>query len=108
MILGLGDQSILTPLLCARLEALDYKFLAQIKRSNAASSLLDDWLDSAACPLKIRWLSEWSRFTTALKGAGITLTDQPDSLLWAGGDATGSLTVKNIYNAFLQQMSPGG
>lgn len=35
----------------------------------------------------------------------ITLTDQPDSLLWAGGDATGSLTVKNIYNAFLQQMN---
>jgi len=101
-ILGPGDQSILSPLSCARLEALDCTYLAQIKRPTAAFSLLDDWLDSASLSLEDPLAIEWSRYTSALKGAGITLTDQPDILLWGGGDATGSLTVKNIYNAFLQ------
>jgi hypothetical protein len=96
-ILGLGDQSFLSPLLCARLEALGYSYLFQVKRPVAAPSLLDDWLDSAYLSLDGPLALEWSRYTSALKGAGITLTDQPDLLLWAGGDATGSLTVKNIY-----------
>lgn len=70
MILGLGDHSILTSQLCARLEELDYKFLAQVKRPIAASSLLNDWLDSAALSLEDPLATEWNRFTTALKGTG--------------------------------------
>jgi ribonuclease HI len=86
------------------LEALGYTYLFQVKRPMAAPSLLDDWLDSAYLSLDGPLALEWSSYTSALKGAGITLTDQPDLLLWAGGDATGSLTVKNIYFAYLLQM----
>jgi hypothetical protein len=46
---------------------------------------------------------EWDRFTSALKTAGITLNDKPDALRWAGGDATGIISVKNIYIALLSQ-----
>jgi ribonuclease HI len=44
---------------------------------------------------------EWDSFTAALKCAGISLTDAQDSLIWAGGDASGIVSVKNIYAALL-------
>jgi hypothetical protein len=46
-------------------------------------------------------------FTLALRSAGISLSDDPDTLLWAGGDATGTLSVKNLYTALLNQSSQG-
>jgi hypothetical protein len=101
MILGLGDQSILSPSLCARLEALDCSSLAHVKVTTGALSLLDDWLDSGSLSLEGSLAIEWSRYTSALKGSGISLSDKPDILLWAGGDATGSITVKNLYTAYL-------
>jgi hypothetical protein len=49
--------------------------------------------------------SEWIGFVTALKRAGITLRAEPDLLLWAGGDESGLITVKNIYLALQKQHS---
>jgi hypothetical protein len=45
------------------------------------------------------------RLYTALKSAGISLNDSQDTLLWAGGDASGILTVKNAYAALLQPLA---
>jgi hypothetical protein len=47
--------------------------------------------------------TEWKRYTTALKRAGISLSDSPDLLIWAGGDASGTCSVKNLYAALLHQ-----
>jgi hypothetical protein len=103
-ILGLGDLSILSPTLSTRLASQHCTFLAQIKVPTGALPLPDSWLDSGTLSLDGSIAIEWCRYTSALKGAGISLSDQPDTLLWAGGDATGSITVKNIYAAFLHQM----
>jgi hypothetical protein len=46
---------------------------------------------------------EWDHYTSALKEAGVSLSPCPDTLSWAGGDATGNITVKNLYNALLNQ-----
>jgi hypothetical protein len=43
-------------------------------------------------------------FTTSLRSVGISLKNEPDLLLWAGGDAFGVLTVKNIYIALLHPL----
>jgi len=61
-------------------------------------------LGSGALSLEGSQAIEWSRYTSALKGAGISLTDNPDTLLWAGGDATGYINVKNLYDAHIYQM----
>lgn len=47
--------------------------------------------------------TEWDLYTSALNRAGVSLSINPDCLLWAGGDASGSWSVKNIYSAILQQ-----
>jgi hypothetical protein len=86
------------------MEALNFTHLSQIYSQTDAFSLLDGWLDSGSLSLEGSLATEWNRYTTALKGAGISLSDTPDILLWAGGDATGSITVKNLYEAYLQQM----
>ena len=83
------------------MEALNYTHLSQIKLQTGAFSLLDGWLDSGSLSLEGSLATEWNRYTTALKGAGITLSDTLDILLWAGGDATGSITIKNLYDAYL-------
>jgi hypothetical protein len=51
--------------------------------------------------------TNWKLFITTLKSVGVSLIEEPDSLLWAGGDATGIIMVKNIYAALLQQMNFG-
>ena len=50
----------------------------------------DDLFLSGLCAI------EWNRFITALKSVGVSLTDDLDALLWAGGDATGNITVKTF------------
>jgi ribonuclease HI len=49
--------------------------------------------------------SEWDAFTNALKSAGIALNGGQDTLIWAGGDASGHLTVKNVYLALLHPLA---
>ena len=47
---------------------------------------------------------EWDGFTNALKDAGISLQAGEDSLIWAGGDASRVLSVKNIYSALIKPL----
>jgi hypothetical protein len=51
--------------------------------------------------------TDWDSYTVALRSVGISLNDEPDSLLWAGGDATGVISVKNIYTALLHPLDFG-
>jgi hypothetical protein len=51
--------------------------------------------------------TEWNQFISALRSADISLIDELDSLLWARGDATGIISVKNIYDALLKQLNLG-
>jgi hypothetical protein len=51
--------------------------------------------------------SKWDTFTSALRSVGISLTSDSDTIIWAGGDASGVISVKNIYTALLQQLNLG-
>jgi hypothetical protein len=51
--------------------------------------------------------TEWNLYITALKSVGVSLSTEQDSLLWAGGDATGIISVKNLYAALLNQLNFG-
>jgi len=50
---------------------------------------------------------EWNTYTTALRSVSISLKNEPDLLLWVGGDALGVLTVKNIYIALIHLLDFG-
>jgi hypothetical protein len=49
--------------------------------------------------------AEWLCYTTALRTAGISLNENSDELRWTGGDATGIISVKNLYNALIAQQA---
>jgi hypothetical protein len=45
--------------------------------------------------------AEWDLFRRALIGAGATIRDTPDQLMWTGGNSSGILSVKNAYLALI-------
>jgi hypothetical protein len=102
-ILGLGDRSLLSAELRLQLQSLNLTHLAQVKTQQNSRSLPDSWMNSDDLLLCNPIATEWDHYVSALKGAGVTLSSSPDSLLWAGGDATGSLSVKNLYIALHNQ-----
>jgi len=89
LILGLGDRSILSPLMRLHLQANNITTLAQIRSMTGATPLPDVWMTNNDLLLSEPLASEWFRFTTALKSAEITLRVEPDVLLWAGGEKEG-------------------
>jgi hypothetical protein len=99
VILGLGDRSLLSSAMRIHLRSLNLNTLDQIRTVSAASLLPDVWLSSSDLLLSEPLTTEWNRFTSALKGAGISLKAEPDVLSWAGGDGSGLISAKNLYNA---------
>jgi len=99
MILGLGDRSILSPELRFYLHTHSITTLAHARVLTGASPLPDAWLTSSDLTLRELIATEWTHFTTALKSAGISLTVELDTLVWAGGDTSGAILVKNLYAA---------
>lgn len=97
-IIGLEERSLLSSSLCAHLSTLNIMTLSDV-RMNGVTALPDHWLGSSELALVGSWAEEWNCYIIALRSAGITLSTEPDSLLWAGGDATGTLSVKNLYAA---------
>lgn len=98
-ILGLDHLSILSPQLRSLLSSQNFFFLAQMKGTANAPHLPDHWLHSSTLQLQGSMALEWEAYTTALKSVGISLRNSRDILLWAGGDGSGTLTVKNTYEA---------
>jgi hypothetical protein len=44
-------------------------------------------------------------FLLSLNAAGVSLQGSEDILFWTGGDASGIVSVKNIYNAILSTLN---
>jgi hypothetical protein len=101
MIVGMEDCSILPPDMCSDLLSQNFPYLAQIKIPTASPSLPDNWKGVRDLSF-IGWRAiAWNHYTAELKCAGISLKEEPDSLVWAGGDASGIPSVKNIFDALL-------
>jgi hypothetical protein len=49
----------------------------------------------------VSWHLNGISFRIALIGAGASIQDTKDELMWTGGDTSGSLTVKNAYMALI-------
>jgi hypothetical protein len=47
---------------------------------------------------------EWGLYCKALIYSGIQLKDRPNMLRWTGGDGSGNLTAKNVYNALASKL----
>jgi hypothetical protein len=104
-IIGMEDSSILSPTLISKLVSSNLIHLAQVGSPSGSPYLPDFWLGGTELSLSGQEVVEWTRFTSALKNAGISLIEEPDSLRWAGGDASGFISVKNIYIALINQQA---
>jgi len=102
-IIGVEDSSLLSPSLISKLDSSNRSNLAQVGRPSDSHYLPDSWLSATELALSGREAVEWDCYTSALKTTGISLNDNPDALKWVGGDATGIISVKNIYFALLSQ-----
>jgi ribonuclease HI len=98
-VLGLGNFSILSPSLRSQLSLINLSTLAQAQGPSVSPIFPGAWIHSSDLFLQGQFAAEWDDYTTALKSAGVVLSNSPDYLLWAGGDESGLLNVKNAYVA---------
>jgi hypothetical protein len=102
-ILGLGRHALLSSSLLAHLHRKSLYFLHQFISPSNGGLLGDHWLSGEELQLDSDLFSEWEGYTQSLKDAGIRLQERPDTLLWTGGDQSGSLTAKNVYLALARK-----
>jgi hypothetical protein len=98
-ILGLGRKAILSPPLRAHLQDKNLLYLHQFYRPSKGGPLGDSWLSGSELQLELDLKVEWDDFTQLLKESGVRLQSKSDSLIWTGGDRSGQLTAKNVYQA---------
>jgi hypothetical protein len=99
LILGMGKDSILSEDLVVSLNQKNVYYLYQASRDLCPGTICSIWLDSEDLGLAGDLALEWEMFRRALIDSGVQLLDRPDVLKWTGGDYSGQLTVKNVYNA---------
>jgi hypothetical protein len=104
-ILGMGENYLLSQALRDHLSRKEIKLLANAKNPQGVSDFSDIWLCSLSLGLNGTLAEEWNNFTKGLSTAGVYLGEENDTLLWAGGDASGKITVKNIYLALVSTLN---
>jgi hypothetical protein len=74
-------------------------YLYQARHVPSRGDFFTDWVGGVNLELEEDEAVEWEKFRKNLIDSGINLQDRPDTLLWTGGDKTGQLTTKNVYEA---------
>jgi len=100
-ILGLGSKYFLSEELIAHLTLKRIIVLAQASISQDPVSSMETWMSNTELGVTSNLASKWECYCNSLNEVGVSLLDVVVSLLWAGGDSTGQLTVKNIYTTLL-------
>jgi hypothetical protein len=59
----------------------------------------NSWLRSSELGLEGDHAAEWDTYRRNLIDYGVLLVDRSDELIWTGGDLSGQITVKNVYEA---------
>jgi hypothetical protein len=99
VILGMGKDSFLSKELVDSLNQKNVHLLYQASCDLLQGTLCSTWLDCTTLELEGDLALEWEKYKNILISSGIHLQDHPDVLLWTGGDNSGQLMVKNVYNA---------
>jgi hypothetical protein len=102
-ILGLGSKACLSPSLRDCLHGKNLHFLQQFHRPSISDPQSDSWLNGLDLQLNPSHRTEWDDFIRQLKAFGVRLQPQQDTLIWIGGDRSGSLSAKNVYLALAAQ-----
>jgi len=95
------DRSILTEPLQNHLQNLHILWLSQARDLARDLPFPNKWLSSETLGLSGEATTEWKVFVKSLRSTTIFLKHETDYLLWAGGDTSGVLTIKNIYTDLL-------
>jgi hypothetical protein len=98
-ILGLGNKSMLSPPLLARLHSKGFHFLYQLKHTPSRGQIGENWINGTFLKLEPDLEAEWNRLHTAINWSRNPPSGEANSLIWTGGDNTGIFTVKNAYHA---------
>jgi hypothetical protein len=62
------------------------------------------WISSVELGLDENLAVEWDNFRQSLIESGISLVDRQDELIWTGGDMSGHISVKNVYEALSNKL----
>jgi hypothetical protein len=100
-ILGLGDSSFLSDALITLLRQQRITVLAQAKGSQDHFTYSENWICSEELGITGNLATEWVCYHRALIGVGVTIQDTTDTLIWIGGDSSGTISVKNIYSSLI-------
>jgi len=94
-----GSNAILSTALQSQLHNNNLMFLHHFFISSVSGTLGGTWLSGADLHLTPELSAEWDIFVQHLKASGIYLKTKEDHLIWTGGDRTGRITAKSVYNA---------
>jgi len=103
-LIGLEDSSLLSTTLICYLNRINITVLAQLRDPSSIVSFPEIWKNTDTLGLTGELATEWNSYSTTLRGAGILLRNKADSLMWTRGNSSGSISVKNIYNALLNYL----
>jgi hypothetical protein len=105
-ILGIDDSSLLSQDLLVALKNKNIRYLFQARAQSSLGFITDQWKSSLDLGLSGSMAIEWNSFCKALIDSGIHLQPRDDILIWTGGDHSGILSVKNVYNALAKKLWP--
>jgi hypothetical protein len=99
VILGMGQEAFLSQDLVSCLNKKGIHFLYQASRQRMGAATGTRWINSAELDLAEPLAEEWDCYRQSLIESGISLGEKQDELIWIGGDKSGNISVKNIYEA---------
>jgi len=88
-------------------------YLFQARAQSSQGFITDQWKSNFDLGLSGSLASEWNTYCKALIDSGIHLQPRDDIIICTGGDLSGILSVKNVYNALekncgLNRLQGGG
>jgi hypothetical protein len=98
-ILGMGDATILSGDLISSLNLKGVHYLYQANFEPRPRMICSNWITSDELDLEGQLASKWKNFRCALINTGVQLLMRPEKLKWMGGDSSGLISVKNVYEA---------
>jgi hypothetical protein len=98
-IIGLRPSSYLSTNLIEVPQQKNISLLAQVWTHQGLNPFLSNWKDSNELGLSGDLSIEWRHFCRDLQVARVILSEEEDGLYWIGGDSSGVISVKNIYEA---------